>query len=358
MRSLLPALALLVLLSGCAQLDTVRLGQDRPGDLQALMDRHEYARAGQLLDRYPHLDTAERRQLLHDGISRYENTMLDSAQAKAGDDNLVGAIGVLDEALLKVPGSTRLQFYRDELDSRRAARLQENERQKLMSRARFLLDEQQFYDEQLNLDPPDFAERWKNSRNRQEIIRLHAELLDCGREKLELHALEPAGECLSLASEIDNTDEVAAVLARLESERSSARTIVAKQAKITRVKKQRTLKKKHINRTQDLLASTQTALDDNDLELARKSFDSIPRSTRGDENVMAMEERLDAAIAARVTGLLDRGDRQYRADKVTAAIATWSKAQAIDPENKEVSERLQRANKVLARLEELKSRQK
>ena len=58
------------------------------------MDRHEYARAGQLLDRYPHLDTTERRRLLHDGISRYEDTMLDSAQAKAGNDNLVDAIGV------------------------------------------------------------------------------------------------------------------------------------------------------------------------------------------------------------------------------------------------------------------------
>ena len=104
MRSLLTALVLLVQLSGCAQLDTVRLGQDRPEDLQLLMDRHEYARAGQLLDKYPHLDTAERRQLLHDGISRYQDSILDSAQEKAGNDNLVGAIMVLDEALLKVPG--------------------------------------------------------------------------------------------------------------------------------------------------------------------------------------------------------------------------------------------------------------
>ena len=358
MRSLLHALALLVLLSGCAQLETVRLGQDRPEDLQTLMDRHEYARAGQLLDRYPHLDTTERRRLLHDGISRYEDTMLDSAQAKAGNDNLVDAIDVLDEALLKVPGSTRLQFYRDELNSRRTARLRENERQKLMSRARFLLDEQQLYEEQLNLDPPDFTERWKNSRNRHEVSRLHGELLDCGIEKLEQNALDPAGECLSLASEIDNTDEVATALARLESKRSSARTIVAKQEKITQVKKQRTLKKKHINRTQDLLTATRAALDNDDLVLARTTFDRIPPSTRKDDNVVAMQEQLDTAIAARVTGLLDRGDRQYRADKVTAAIATWRKALAIDPDNKEINERLERAGKVLARLEELKSKQK
>lgn len=358
MRSLLTALVLLVQLSGCAQLDTVRLGQDRPEDLQLLMDRHEYARAGQLLDKYPHLDTAERRQLLQDGISRYQDSILDSAQEKAGNDNLVGAIMILDEALQKVPGSNRLQYYRDELDSKRTARLQEVERQKLVSRARFLLDELQLYDEQLKLYPPDFTQRWINSRNREEIDQLHGELLDCGREKLELHALDPAGECLSLASEIDNTDDVAAALARLDSERKSVQTTVAREAKVIRVKKQRTLKKKHINRTQDLLTATQAALDDNDLVLARETFDRIPNSTRKDENVLAVEERLGTAIAARVTVLLDTGDRQYRADKVTVAIATWSKAQAIDPDNSEVNERLERANKVLARLEELKSKQK
>ena len=354
-----PCLALaLLLLSGCAQLDTVRLGQDRPEDLQALMDRHEYARAGQLLDRYPHLDTTGRRQLLHDSISRYESTALDSAQAQAGDENLVGAIGTLDEALLKIPGSSRLQLYRDELDSRRIRRLQENERQQLMARARFLLDEQQLYDEQLNLDIPGLTERWQNTRNLQEIRRLHGELLSCGLEKLEQHALDPAGECLSLASEINQTNEVATALARLESERSSVRTTVARQQKVTRVKKQRTLKKKNINKSQALLTATQTALDADDLVLARETFEKIPASTRKNDNVLEMEQQLDSAISARVSELLLRGDRQYRADKVTAAIDTWRKAQAIDPDNSEVRERLERAGKVLARLEELKSKQK
>jgi hypothetical protein len=358
MRSLTVTLVLLLWLSGCAQLDTVRLGQDRPKDLQALMDRHEYARAGQLLDRHPHLDTEARRTQLHNNISRYEDSTLNSAQKMAGDDNLVGAIGILDEALLKVPGSSRMQYYRDDLDTRRTTRLKENERQKLMARARFLLDEQQLYDEQLNLDPPSLTARWQNSRNLKEIRQLHDELLACGLKKLEQHVLDPAGECLSLASEIDKTDDVAAALAQLESERNSKRTIVARQKKITRVKKQRTLKKKQVNKSQELLTAMQTALEKDDLVLARETFEKIPKSTRKNENVLKMEAQLTSAISTRVDELLVKGDRQYRADKVTEAIGTWSRAQAIDPDNSEVIERLERANKVLARLEELKSRQK
>ena len=118
------------------------------------------------------------------------------------------------------------------------------------------------------------------------------------------------------------------------------------------------LKKKNINKSQQLLAATQAALDEDDLELARETFYRIPRSTRGNDNVVAMQKQLNTAIEARVSELLVRGDRQYRADKVNAAIATWSKAQAIDPDNNEINERLERASKVLARLEEIKSQQK
>ena len=51
------------------------------------------------------------------------------------------------------------------------------------------------------------------------------------------------------------------------------------------------------------------------------------------------------------------GDAQYRADRVLEALRTWTEGLSLDPENPELRERVERANRVLARLEELKSRQ-
>ncbi|MEN8106559.1 MAG: hypothetical protein ABFS22_00970 [Pseudomonadota bacterium] len=355
---LLTRLLLLSALTGCASLDSVRFGQDRPEDLQTLMGQQEYARAGELLDTYPQLDTPERRQQLQERITAYENTILDAAQAEAGNKNLVGAIGILDDGLQKVPENTRIQFYRGELDSKRTARLQENERQKLMARARFLLDEQKLYNEQLNLDAPTFTERWENSRNQSEVRQLHGELLECGNDKLDMDELDAAEECLRLASDMENTGEISAALTRLESERKSERTIEARQARVIKVKQQRTLKKKYINKTQKLVEKTETALDEDDLVTARVTFNKIPNSTRSTKRVKATATRLNTVIAERVDKLIANGDRQYRADNVTAAIKTWNKAREIDPDNNEINERLERANKVLARLEVLKSKQK
>mgnify|MGYP001554346325 FL=1 len=40
-------------------METIRIGQDRPEDLEPLIKQHDYARARQLTGRYPSLDTVE-----------------------------------------------------------------------------------------------------------------------------------------------------------------------------------------------------------------------------------------------------------------------------------------------------------
>ena len=50
---------LLPVMAGCSGMDTVRLGQDRPEDLDRLLEQHEYARARQLTSKHPSLDTLE-----------------------------------------------------------------------------------------------------------------------------------------------------------------------------------------------------------------------------------------------------------------------------------------------------------
>jgi hypothetical protein len=56
--------------------------------------------------------------------------------------------------------------------------------------------------------------------------------------------------------------------------------------------------------------------------------------------------------------MTSEGDRQYRADHVVRAIRSWEGALELDPDNPELTERLERARKVLARLEELKNKQR
>ena len=350
-------LLLLSLLAGCSHIDTFRLGDDRSDDLYTLLENQQYERAEQLLNVYPYLDTPEQREMLHARIAEYEQTTLVEAQALESGNNLYRAIEVLDSALANLSHSTSLNDYRRILENRRDARLRDNQRKKLVSRAEYIVQRQKIYEERLNLESPGLGKRLTHTFYQQVAASLADELLQCGRDSMQEDNLVTADKCLQLARAIDDTPAVQSALASLAEKRVSYRDSQEIEEHIKRVKKEKKLAITRRNKTQELLAMTGQALEANDLLAARNSFSKIPARARKAQAVVDMQARLDQAIDPVVKELLNRGDRQYRADKVDRAISSWSIALELDPDNTGIKERLERANKVLARLEELKSKQ-
>jgi len=351
------ALLLLSLLAGCSHIETIRLGEDRPEDLGALMESRQYERAEQLLNDFPYLDTPDQREHLHERISDYEQATLVEAQALESGDRLYNAIEVLDKALVDLPHSSALNDYRRTLAQQRDIRLRDNQRKKLVSRAEYIVQQQQIYEEQSNLESPGFSKRWTNTLHVQEAARLVDGLLECGHESLQMDDLVTADKCLHLARSIDDTPAVQAALSSLAAKQESQRDNMEKKEQVKRVSKEKKQAINRRNKTQDLLTRTGKALKENDLLAARTSFSKIPAGERKTKAVVNMQARLDQAIDPVVTELLNKGDRLYRADKVDRAISSWTVALELDPGNTAIRERLDRANKVLARLEELRSRQ-
>jgi tetratricopeptide (TPR) repeat protein len=357
-RPELPAtLLLLSLLAGCSHIGTIRLGEDRPEDLNSLMETRQYERAEQLLNDFPYLDTPGQREHLHGRIAEYEQAAIVEAQALESGGNLYNALEVIDTALVDLPHSSVLNDYRRTLANKREIRLRDYQREKLISRAEYIVQQQQLYAEQSNLEAPGFGRRWTNTLHQQEASGLVDELQECGHTSLLEDDLVTADRCLQLARSIDESPDVQVALSSLADKQDSQRDNIEKKEQVKRVNKEKKQAIKRRNRTQELLASTGKALETNDLLAARGSFSKIPAGERRTPAVADMQARLDQAIDPVVTELLDKGDRLYRADKVDRAISSWGVALELDPDNSGIRERLERANKVLARLEELKSRQ-
>lgn len=354
----LPAvLLLLTLLGACSQIETIRVGEDRPDDLYTLLENRQYERAEKLLNDFPYLDTLEQRAMLHTRIAEYEQVTLAEAQALESGSDLYSAIGVLDKALENLPHSSALNDYRRTLARKREVRLRNNQRRKLVARAGYIVQQQKIYEEQQNLEPPGLGKRWTHTLYQQEAAGLASELLQCGQESMQEDDLVTADDCLQLAHAIDATPAVQAALASLAEQQESRRDSQEKQEHTRRIRKEKKLAITRRNKTQQLLAKTGQALEANDLLTARERFSKIPAHERKTAAAVDMQARLDQAIDPVVTELLNKGDRLYRADKVDQAISSWNIALELDPENTGIRERLERANKVLARLEELKNRQ-
>ncbi|MDH3899466.1 MAG: hypothetical protein OEU51_00300 [Gammaproteobacteria bacterium] len=350
-------LLLLSLLAGCSHIETIRLGESRPEDLNTLIESRQYERAEQLLNDFPYLDTPGQRENLHAQIAEYEQATLVEAKALVSGDNLYNALGVLDKALTNLPHSSVLNDYRRTLANKRDTRLRDNQRKKLVSRAEYIVQQQNIYEEQQNLESPGLGNRWAHTLYQQEAAGMADDLLQCGRESMQADDLVTAEKCLQLASAIDDTPAVQSALASLAEKQESNRDTQEKKEHIKQVEKRKNQAITRRNKTQELLAKTGQALEANDLPAARISFSKIPARERNTQAVVDMQARLDQAIDPAVKELLAKGDRQYRADKVDRAINSWSIALELDPENTGIKERLERANKVMARLEELKSKQ-
>ncbi len=350
-------LALLPLLAGCPRIDSLRVVQDRPEDIEALLTQNEFARIQRLLARHPSLDTTGLQTRVYTRTGIYENSTLADARTLASEGNLHAAVKHLDEALYKLPGSARLTDYKDTLETRRRARLQENERLQLLSRARHIAEQQLLQREKHRLETPDISQRWQLDLGQQQARTITSELLACAQDALQQDDLEGAATCLDLAERINDGPEVQTALRQLESRRDSSRQVRETPRAASPVRQAESERTSRQGTRQQLLVKTEQALNNNDLLTARKSFHELQETSGEGGETDAIKQRLETAITASVEGLTRQGDRLYRADKVSAAIESWQHALELDPDNSRLQERLARARKVLARLEELKAMQ-
>ena len=349
---------LLSILAGCSGMDTMHLVQDRPEDLELLLEHNEFARARQLTGRYPTIDTPLVQQRIVQQESDYVNTTYAEARMLELDQDLLGAVQLLSGALQRVPHNTLLRELRNSLEKERVRQLRDNERRQLVARAEYMVDQQQLFEQQTNLQYPSMIQRWENSRNEKAAVDLSGQLIEHGEYALQQGDLENAQTCLDLSLALHVTPEAQTLLSKVGVARQSQNKLAQQQESVRQVRKKQRVQQKQQQKTDVLLAETQQALNNNELQVARSAFVKIPPSASERVEVQALQHDLDQAVAAQVATLMAEGDAQYRADKVNEAIRIWSKAYNLDPENTDLKERLDRAYKVLGRLEELKSRQR
>jgi hypothetical protein len=350
----LVAAVLLPVMAGCSQMETIRIGQDRPEDLEPLIKQHDYARARLLTGRYPSLDSVEIQAWITREESAYEATVFSEARTLEKNKDLLGAVQLLSGALQKLPHSTLLRELRYKIEQQRVEQLKTNEREQLVSRATYMLEQQKLFQDKIHLESPSLGQRWEIQRNAKEAGELSAKLLEHGEHAMQNDNLDIAESCLQLSVALQPSPRADELLAETRAIKASRKQVASKQATIKKVKKRQQIKQQQKNETRILVEETQQALARDDLQVARATFVQIPPSAREHKEVRAIQDDLDEAVNAHVNKLIIAGDAQYRSDDVLGAMRLWTEGLSLDPENTELRERVERANRVLARLEELK----
>ena len=351
-------LFVLFLLTACSQMGDLHIGQDAPNDLNLLLKNNEYSRARLLTGKYPSIDTPQIQEEITNLETSYVASSISRANALASENDLLNAVQLLSGALQKVPHNMQLRDLRNTLEKDRTKQLRNNDRKQLITRAHYLIDQQQFYQQQVNLESPSMGQRWTNSRNEKEALTTATQLYEHGYHAVRQENIDTALECLQLSEELHGSPETRKLLTGIESMKRSQIKVAKQEAGKKQAIKKKKRAKKQQKETAVLLAETRKALDEDDVQVARATFIKIPSSASKSNKFNAVQDDLDDAVDKHVAKLITRGDAQYRADNVNGAVKLWTEARQLDPDNPELKERLDRARKVMARLEELKSLQR
>lgn len=312
MRQLFPHLLVLLLISGCADLQ-VRPEQEPleppASSKEALTMADDLAQAGRWSEAIGVLEAAEREYPDDAAVARHRQTMLERWQRRERE---------LEDQIMVGDAENRKH------------RISVLEQMSIAEPDNLLVTSRRIY--------------WK------EVMEGDLEpLVNCGEYHVNTNT-PLARRCFRLASGIHATPAVEERLAavseqlRLSEQAAAERRLVAE-------------KKERQRKAKVLLDEAKTAIESREYREALDILQKVEELQPENSEVTGLQEAAMSMLSPQVEALVKLGDHLYLDEQLTAAVATWQAALILRPEDEAIMARVDRANTVLNRLDALRRQQ-
>ena len=264
-------------------------------------------------------------------------------QAKGRYDQ---AIEVLEEAIVvdgKAEGYT--QTLR-EIRLQQTVVEQELHDQLLISRTSALKNQIPILEQLLRSGPENETYVKQLYETRRELQQLRESLSDCGwRHFKKNNAL--AKDCLTLALSLEPKEQDERLMAYLLKEQQEH---VEKHQTVERAKREMAWKHRNKRRLEEAKRFYESGQLTEARQVLKTLLKEDPRHAEAKKLLRNVESRLKSYIE----NLLAAGDRLYREGEIEGAKATWRAVLSLDPQEQRAREKIQRAQRVLDNLENLR----
>ncbi len=344
------AAALLAALSGCTELitipravDDVRierwLSEQRYGKVLEVLERR--AQAGNELDVEKRLEEVRARAADYDSEqARIATKLLDA-------DKLNKAEEVINMAIGHYPDGPKLQQAAVRLRALRQAKIDALEAQLLLAQADWLAASVPIYERLAKVEPSNLDAIWQAKRMEQEREHVAQRLASLG---LTAHASgnkDAAIRYLKTANQLVPSEPVHDVLAHLgKQEKRKKEQKKAREEKVANEKRR--------EEAEQLAQQARKELQHAQLVSARDHLDQLQDVDPDFYQLDSLRFRLERAIQTRVASLLRTGDDHYADGRIAEAKRVWEAGLKLAPDDAELLARVERAQRVLTRLRQLR----
>lgn len=282
-----------------------------------------------------------------------EDTALETADQQRTEGNWFQARQILDTALEQIPDSQRLQRMRQDIETERSQRLRINDCRLGAARARFLVDKSALLQARSPLEGKDFLQDWQSRREHQELDQLAVQLRDCADQALDDRRLELAEETLNAATLIHDDAFVAEQRRRLDLLKNPPPPVAEAKPAAPKPAVKKPVEETPLQKARQARMALQSAMTRGDLLQAKASIAELRRLEGDTPQLQELEKSINDAIAANIAEMHEKANELYRGRQIVQARDLWQKILELDPNDAQARTNLDRAERVLKKLEEL-----
>ncbi len=338
---LVSVLLIQLLSGGCAYLSS--FSTELPDKIDTLIQQQEYGEALQTLKyvRPSHPDyqrLMQQKKKIDKLVVKYERRTIQTADKLVRQGKWYTAEQTYDQALQKVPQSAKLQKAQQQFLTKRDNYLKQLELALLLNRANWLIKNASTQKEIVQVLPDDYRryEELRDYSNKVEDTAQH--LVNCVQSALDAGDYNLAATCLKLA------------------ERIGAKNIDKKQlakANKTLTRAGKSEVKKQNKKTRALIAELKQGYSQDNLRRARNQLNVLEKQNSRNKTAIKLRKELDKRYRQGIDQKIAAGRRLYSSGKIQEALDVWNSLLEIDPDNQKLEGHIDRAERVLAKLQRL-----
>lgn len=330
-----------LILHGCAYLHSLNSGL--PQQIDEWAAAHEYGKALDTLSYvsknhkdYPLLKKKQHNLVLKAKEFEYDQHM--SARKQENNGQWHKADNIYNNALNKFPKSKLLNTEYQAFTSRRDKYLKDLEFKLSIARGTWLIESTPLQKQIINASPDDYATQRRFKKNSREIQKTADELMTCTATAIQAGRTSLAKTCLDTAERLKSPDIDKAKLISFKKQLNEAH--------------QRFIQKQN-NKTRALLKEIKQGYSHDNLQRAQSHLSEFAEHTKQNKEAEKLAKELDKYIRTGLAQRMEAGRRLYSNGQIQEALSIWIPLKSIDPENTKLQDYIERAKRVLDKLEKL-----
>lgn len=242
-----------------------------------------------------------------------------------------------------MPNSKKLQFSYQEFLHKRSQHLKQLELKLLVSKGKSLSQTTAARKEIARVFPESSQAKSQLKKHYAEVELTAEGLVDCGEDAMKANELVLTNECLTLAKRLNPNTSLKKRIKKLE----------AAYLKAIRVNARKNAPS--INKLNKALAKAKT---NKDLLGIQHQVHTIHKDNKNDPKFRKLRLELNKKINTAVTNSIQSGREYYSKGKIRQALRVWQDVKPLDPDNKKLDEYIQRAQRVISKIESLNKQKK